>query len=139
MLEKAKELGFVPYVGDGTAIPNQLSAKAVTPFVLKVLDLSLEPSAPQGSPYERTYALGGTEIGWKEVSNVFAQAFHKKGIVKSPEARSVSPKEAGEGEIPMLMSHDTRFIGPRAEKMGFKYEKPTLLEFVRNGGDVMPL
>lgn len=139
MWEKAKELGFVPYVGDGTAITNQIHVDAITPFMLKVLGLSLEPSAPQGSPYERTYVIGGTDIPWKDVSDIFAKAFHAKGIIGSPEARSVTLEEAGEGEIPMLMSHDMRFIGPRAERLGYKYEEPDLLTWVKDGGDVIPL
>ena len=139
MWEKATELGFVPYVGNGTAIANQLHVAVVSPFVLKLLDLALQPSAPQGSQYERTYAIGGTEIPWKDVSDVFAKALHAKGIIDSPEPRSVSLKEAGEGEMPMLMSHDMRFIGPRAERLGYEYDEPTLLEWVQSGGDVIPI
>jgi hypothetical protein len=139
MWEKAKELGFVPYIGDGTAITNQLHVNAITPFMLKLLDLSLQPDAPQSSPFDRTYALGGTEIPWKDVSDVFAKAFHAKGITDSPEPKSVTLESAGEGEIPMLMSHDMRFIGPRAERLGYRYEEPDLLEWVKNGGDVISL
>ena len=139
MWEKAKELGFIPYVGDGTAIANQLHVLVVSPFVLRLLDLALQPSAPQGTQYERTFAIGGTEIPWKDVSAVFAKTLHAKGIIDSPKPRSVSLEEAGEGEMPMLMSHDMRFIGPRAERLGYKYDQPTFLEYVQNGGDVIPI
>jgi hypothetical protein len=139
MWQKAKEFGFVPYVGSGSAIANQLHVKVITPFVLKMLDLSLKPDAPQGSAYERTYAIGGTEIEWKDVSNVFAKAFYAKGIIDSPEATSIRLENAGDGELPELMARDMRFVGPRAERLGYKYDEPDLLSYVKQGGDVIPL
>ncbi|TAQ84489.1 hypothetical protein B7494_g7180 [Chlorociboria aeruginascens] len=106
MYQKAKELGFIPYIGDGTAIANQIHVDAVTHFMLKVLDLSLKPSAPQGSQYERAFFIGGPDIAWREVSETFAKAFHAKGIIASPNFRSVSLAEAGESPLPTLMSHE---------------------------------
>ena len=139
MYQTAKELGFIPYIGYGTAIANQIHVDAVTSFMLKVLDLSLEPSAPQGSQYERTFSIGGPDIAWKEVAEVFAKAFHAKGIIASPDYRSVSIADAGETGISGVMSHDMRFISPRAERLGYKYVQPDLPEYVRNGGDVVSL
>ncbi len=136
---KGKELGFIPYIGNGTAIANLIHVDAVVSFTLKVLDLSLEPSAPQGSSYERTFIIGGPDITWKEVAEVFAKAFHAKGVIASPDSRSVSLAEAGQSGITDVMSHDMRFISPRAERLGYKYDQPDLSEYVRNGGDVVSL
>jgi nucleoside-diphosphate-sugar epimerase len=139
MYQKAKELGFIPNIGNGTAITNLIHVNAVTSFMLKVLDLSLEPSALQGSQYERTFFIGEPDIAWKEAAEVFAKAFHAKGIIALPDYRSVSLAEAGEGGTQGLMSHDMRFISPRAERLGYKYVQPDLPEYVRNGGDVVSL
>lgn len=139
MYQKAKELGFVPYVGDGTAIVNLIHVDAVTSFVLKILDLSQEPSAPQGSQYERTFFIGGPDIAWKEVSQAFAKAFHAKGIIASADTRSVSLAEAGEPGIQGIMSREMLFVGPRAQRLGYKYTQPDLPGYVRNGGDVASL
>lgn len=70
---------------------------------------------------------------------MFAKAFHAKAIINSPEPKSVTLENAGEGAIPMLMSHDMRLIGPRAERLDYKNKEPDLLEWVKNGGDVIPM
>jgi hypothetical protein len=136
MYQKVKELGFVPYIGAGTTIFNSLHVNAISPFVLQMLALALSESTPQGSVYERCYLIGGKEMNWKEASNGFARVFHAKGIVPSPEAKSVRREEAGEGEIPFLMASDMRFVSKRAERLGYKNDEMDLLQFLEGGGDV---
>jgi len=51
----------------------------------------------------------------------------------------VSLAEAGEGGVSGLMAQEMRFISPRAERLGYKYDQPDLPEYVRNGGDVVSL
>ncbi|OAP56050.1 hypothetical protein AYL99_09229 [Fonsecaea erecta] len=128
--EKAKELGFVPYVGEGSAIFNCLHVNAIAPFMLKVLDLTLREDTPQGSVYERCFVIGGPEIAWKDASAAFAKALYADGIVSSPQARSVTREEAGEGELPMLMSSSVKFVSRRAEKLGYQHNEVGLVEFL---------
>lgn len=137
--KKAKELGFVPYTGSGTAITNLVHIDAFISFLPKVIDLSLEPSAPQGSQYERTFIAGGPPITWKDASEAFAKAYHAKGIIASPGVRSVSIAEGGEGPVAYLMSQEMLFVSPRAERLGYKYVQPSLPEYVANGGDLAAL
>jgi len=137
MLEKAKELGFIPYVGEGTAITNALHVKDVTRFMLLVLALSLRET-PQNSVYERCYIIGGQELPWKTVAHAFAKAMHVKGLVKTPEAKKVKLEDAGEGEIPMLMASDMRFISQRAERLGYQVKEGGLLDFLAEGKDIFP-
>jgi len=136
MYQKAKEIGFIPYIGNGTAIANFIHVKAVTSFTLKLLDLSQEPSSPQGSSYERTFIIGGPDITWKGAAAAFSKAYHAKGLIASPEPRGVSFAEARGAGIQGIMSCDMRFISPRAERLGYKYDQPDLLQYVRTGGDV---
>ena len=69
---------------------------------------------------------------------MYSKAYHAKGLIASPDTRSLSLAEAGQG-VAGLMSYDMRFISPRAERLGYKYDQPSLPEFVRNGGDVASL
>ena len=126
--EKAKELGFVPYVGDGSSTFNSLHVKAVTPFMMLVLDLALREEIPQESVYERCFLIGRKELLWKVASNAFARALHAEGLASSPEAQSVTQEGAGQGELPMLMASNMRFVSPRAEKLGYKNEEMDLVE-----------
>jgi nucleoside-diphosphate-sugar epimerase len=132
MREKTKELGFVPYVGEGSTIFNVIHVNAIAPFVLLMLDLALKEEKPNGSVYERCYIIGGQEVAWKEVAEIFARVFHARGLVASPEPKSVELSDAGEGEIPMLMASSVKFISPRAEALGYKHEYEGLEEFLVN-------
>jgi hypothetical protein len=136
MQEKAKELGFIPYVGEGSAIFNALHVKDVTPFVIQLLALSLREDSPQGSVYERCFIIGGQEVPWKAASNAFAQALHARGLVESPTAKRVTLENAGKGEIPMLMASNMRFVSHRAERLGFQNKEAGLVEFLGQGNDI---
>jgi nucleoside-diphosphate-sugar epimerase len=138
MHEKALELGFVPYIGDGTALANSIHANSAVTFVLRILELALKDNESKGSVYERAYFIGGKETAWKDMANAFAKVFEENGIVKEGVARSVGLEEAGEGEIPMLMARDMRFVGPRAISLGYRNTDPGLEDFIREGGDIFP-
>jgi nucleoside-diphosphate-sugar epimerase len=137
---KVKELGFVPYIGAGTAITNALHVNTTVDFTLLVLAQSLKEDQPQGSVYERVYFIGGKEAPWKDVANWFAKAFFAAGVSKEDKARSVSVEEAGEGEIPMLMSRDMKFISPRAQELGFRGNDNSdqFKEFLSVRADIFP-
>ncbi|KAF3917697.1 hypothetical protein AA313_de0209932 [Arthrobotrys entomopaga] len=131
MYEKAKELGFVPYIGEGTAISNGLHTKDVSRFVLTLIPKALQGKA-EGSVYERLYILNGADGPWHVVSNAFAKFFYARGFINTPEAKSVSLDQAGGGEIPMLMAMDMRVVGPRAGKVGHRNEELSLLDFLES-------
>lgn len=109
-------------------------------FTLLVLAQSLKEDQPQGSVYERVYFIGGKEAPWKDVANWFAKAFFAAGVSKEDKARSVSVEEAGEGEIPMLMSRDMKFISPRAQELGFRGNDNSdqFKEFLSVRADIFP-
>ncbi|KAK4941151.1 hypothetical protein LTR10_018824 [Elasticomyces elasticus] len=129
--EKAQELGFVPYVGDGSAIFNCLHVKAITPFMLLLLGLALQEDKSQRSVYERCFIIGGQEMPWKAASEAFAKSLHAEGVIPSPEARSVKLEEAGGGELPMLMASNMRLTSPRAQRLGYKNEEVSLEEYLK--------
>jgi nucleoside-diphosphate-sugar epimerase len=128
--EKAQELGFVPYIGEGSARFNSLHVGAITPFMLKVLELALREESPQGTVHERCYAIGGKETPYKDIAAAYAKLFHAQGVIPQPEARSVSLEEAGVGELPMLMASDMRFVSNRAEALGYKNDEISLLDYL---------
>ncbi len=121
----------MPYVGEGSALFNSLHVAAITPFLLKVLDLALQGKSPRASVYERCYLIGGQEVGYKETAEAFAKLFYGEGVISSPHAKSVSLKEAGEGELPMLMASNMRFVSNRANALGYKHQEPSLVEYLR--------
>jgi len=135
MQEKVKELGFVPYVGEGSAIVNAIHVKDVTRFMLLLLALSLREN-PQNSVYERCFIIGGLGEPWKDVADAFAKALHAKGLTKSAEAKRVDLKDAGEGEIPMLMASDMMLAFDRAERLGFQRKEAGLTDFLAEGKDL---
>ena len=120
----------MPYVGEGTAIFNSLHVGAITPFLLKLLNLALQEQGPQGSVYERCYLIGGRETGYKKVAEAFAKLFYWEGVISTPQAKSVSLEEAGKGELPMLMANEMRFVSNRAKALGYKHEEPDLIKYL---------
>lgn len=129
--EKAQELGFVPYVGEGSAIFNCLHVKAITPFMLLLLELALRGDSQKESVYERCFLIGGQEVPWKATSEAFARSLHAEGVISSPEARSVTLETAGGGELPMLMASNIRFVSPRSQRLGYKHEEVSLKEYLK--------
>ncbi|MCJ1386941.1 hypothetical protein MMC17_010070 [Xylographa soralifera] len=150
MTLKAKELGFVPYVGPGSSLFNTVSApyastptlsqslahgvqihvRDIAPFVLKVLERAMT-GGPEGSVYSRCYILGSNDHTWKEVSTAFAKVFHARGLIAAPEAKSIRREEGGEGEIVDLMAGNVNIKCDRAVALGFKPVQPTLLEHLQ--------
>jgi nucleoside-diphosphate-sugar epimerase len=84
---QAEELGFVPYIGEGSSILQSLHVEDFPPFVLKVVDEALKNPEPTGSLYSRFYIVTSQETAWKDASNAFAKLFHAQGVVSSPEAK----------------------------------------------------
>jgi nucleoside-diphosphate-sugar epimerase len=76
MYEKAKELGFIPYVGEGTAIFNALHVKDIARFMLLVLSKALEEGV-KGSVYERCFITGGEDMQSKTAAEGFAKALQR--------------------------------------------------------------
>ncbi|KIW16120.1 hypothetical protein PV08_06171 [Exophiala spinifera] len=128
--EKAEELGFVPYVGEGSAVFNCLHVNAIAPFMLLVLDAAIHDASPRGSVYERCFLISGQKISWKDTAAAFAKSLHAEGVIVSPEARSVTLEEAGGGELPMLMASNMSFVLPRSERLGYKHEELGIVEYL---------
>ncbi|KAE9365195.1 NAD(P)-binding protein, partial [Stipitochalara longipes BDJ] len=127
---QAEQLGFVPYVGEGSSLFQSLHVEDFPPFVLQVLDESLKTDTPKESVYARCYIASSQSTPWKLVSPAFARLLHAQGIVDSPEARSVPLEEAGEGELPNLQAGSMLFKNERAKRLGFKPVKEDVLEFL---------
>jgi nucleoside-diphosphate-sugar epimerase len=127
---QAQQLGFVPYVGEGSSLFQSLHVEDFPPFVLKVLDEALKTDEPKESAYARCYIVSSQPTPWKVVSAAFAKLLHAQGVVNSPEARSVPLEEAGEGELPNLQAGSMLFTNERAKRLGFKPVKEDVVEFL---------
>ncbi|KAE8444729.1 hypothetical protein EG329_014289 [Mollisiaceae sp. DMI_Dod_QoI] len=129
---QAEQLGFVPYVGEGSSLFQSLHVEDFPPFVLKVVDEALKTDEPEGSVYSRCYIVSSQPTSWKETSTAFAKLLHAQGVIASPKPRSVKLEEAGEGELPNLQAGSMLFKNDRAKKLGFKPVKESVLEYLEN-------
>jgi nucleoside-diphosphate-sugar epimerase len=130
---QAEEIGFVPYIGEGSSLFQSLHAEDFPPFMLKVVDEALKNPEPTGSVYSRFYIITSQELTWKETSTAFAKLFHAQGIVSSPEAKSVPLAEAGSGELPDLLQGGSMLLkNDRAKRLGWKPVKEGLVEFLED-------
>jgi hypothetical protein len=110
---------------------EKLHVLDVIPFVLKVLNLAMSEDTPQGSVFERCYIIGANEDKWKDVSGVFAENLHARGIISSPKPKSVTLEGSGGGEISGLMASDMFLKYDRATKLGYKPTQESLLEHLK--------
>ncbi|KAF4972707.1 hypothetical protein FSARC_772 [Fusarium sarcochroum] len=123
----AKPLGYVPYVGDGTAILSTCHVLDLVDFLVKVSDVAAEGPA-QGTAYSRYYVLETSRVAWKNLATELAKVMHARGIFQSPESKSVPFEQAGEGEVKHLVAANMLIKGDRAAALGFKPRHPGILE-----------
>ncbi|KAF5003993.1 hypothetical protein FDECE_9493 [Fusarium decemcellulare] len=122
----AKPLGYVPYVGDGTAVLSTCHILDLVGFLVKISDLAAKGPA-QGTPYSRYYMLETSRVSWKDLASELAKAMHSRGILSNPEPKNVPFELAGEGEVKHLVAANMLVKGDRAAAMGFKPQHPSIL------------
>ena len=141
----AKSLGYVPYVGDGSAVLStvgyarfinprfktnhmvQVHLMDVVPFLLKLIERAASGPA-EGSVYSRWYNLETQRVSWKALATELAKVMHAKGLVQSPEPRKVSMEEAGNGEVQHLVAANMLLVGNRAATAGFSPSHSSILQ-----------
>ena len=134
---QAEEVGFVPYVGEGSGIFPNIHVEDFPPLVIKVVEEALKTPEPTGSVYSRCYFATSQETSWKETSTMFAKLLHAQGVVSSPEPRSVPLEEAGSGELPNLQAGSMLLKNDRAKRLGYKPVKEGVLEFLQKELEVL--
>ncbi|KAJ9609847.1 hypothetical protein H2200_006176 [Cladophialophora chaetospira] len=123
----AKQHGFVPYVGDGTAVASAVHVADAVPFLSKIVSIA-GTEKPTGSAYSRYYILHGERVAWKDLSVALAKVLYAKGTVSEPEPKSVPAAEAGEGEVGVLIASNMLVKGDRAARLGFKVTHRSILD-----------
>ncbi|KAI0485307.1 hypothetical protein GGR56DRAFT_681511 [Xylariaceae sp. FL0804] len=124
----AKPLGFVPYVGDGTAVAATVHVLDGVQFVADLVTHAAAATADahqQGSAESRYYIVSGGQVAWRDLASELAGVLHRAGAVASPEPRSVSPEQA------FLPARNMLVRGDRAARMCFRPRQPSILESVR--------
>jgi hypothetical protein len=96
---------------------------------MRILDLAVTQEVT-GSAESRYYLVYGERVAWKDLATVLAKTLHKKGVFPTPEPRSVSIEQAGEGEIPKLLGSNMLMQGDRAAALGFKPTARSILEHI---------
>lgn len=96
-----------------------------------MLEFSLSDE-PKGSVYERCYIIGSQNDPFKDICAAFARIFHAKGIVSSPEAKSITLAETSDlaSRIWRVISSSVLVKNERAVKLGYKATQPSWLESV---------
>lgn len=123
----AKPLGYVPYVGDGSAVLATAHVVEVVSFLVKIIERAAE-GPTEGSVYSRWYNIQTARVSWKDLATELAKVMFKKGIFKSSEPKSVAIDQAGEGEVKYLVGSNMLMEGPRAAQMGHKPTHPSILQ-----------
>lgn len=129
---QAEELGFVPYIGDGSAIFETLHVADFPPFVLNVLAEAFQTPDPTGSVYSRCYFATSQGNTYKDISTAFAKLLCAEGVVNSPFPKSVPIEEAGSGEMPNLQASNMLLRNDRAIKLGWKPVQEGILEYLQS-------
>ncbi|KAF5264504.1 hypothetical protein FOXYS1_4717 [Fusarium oxysporum] len=134
----AKPLGYVPYVGDGTAVISTCHILDLVDFLVKISDVAAHGPA-EGSPYSRFYMLETSRVAWKDLATELAKMMHARGIFSSPEPESVEFEQAGEGEVKYLVGSNMLMKGDRAAAMGFRAKHPSILTQIHEDLKELPI
>ncbi|KAG9906208.1 NAD(P)-binding protein, partial [Aureobasidium melanogenum] len=123
----AKPLGYVPYVGDGTAVLSTTHLLDLIDFLVRISEVAARGPA-QGTSYSRYYMVETSRVQWKDMATELAKVMHARGIFSSSEPKNVSIDEAGDGEVKHLVAANMLMKGDRAAAMGFKPRQNSILE-----------
>ncbi|THH01273.1 hypothetical protein EW145_g6946 [Phellinidium pouzarii] len=99
LLESSKVQPYrrVHYVGEGTNINALININDLIEAYLLIFKFALDAGHTllPSNPYARYYNASAIPVAWKDLTRALAGAFHKKGLVNSPEPISVSYEDAG--------------------------------------------
>jgi nucleoside-diphosphate-sugar epimerase len=124
----AKAAGYMPYVGDGSAVVAVTHVVDAVNFLVRLVERAAAAPAT-GSAYSRWYnVLTEERVSWKDIAMELARVLEKKGVVWEREARSVSLEEAGEGPFKYIIASNLLMQGPNAAKIGFMPSQPGIVE-----------
>ncbi|KAF4450049.1 hypothetical protein F53441_6754 [Fusarium austroafricanum] len=138
IIGNAKPLGFVPYVGEGTAVVATAHVLDVVSFLIKISDLAAQGPA-EGSPYSRFYIVETSRVTWKDLATELAKVMHKRGIFSTDKPKSVLFEQAGEGEVKYLVGSNMLLKGDRAAVMGYKPQYPSILKQIHEDLKELPI
>ena len=96
-LENVTELGFSPYIGDGTAIYRSVHVDDVVELMMLVFQKALDTwdSYKPEDVYKHFYVAVDEVHTTKPVAEAFGQLLYRRGKIASPAARKVPYEEAG--------------------------------------------
>lgn len=127
IISNAKSIGYVPYVGEGTAVVSTAHILDVVPFIVKIAETAGAGPA-EGTAESRFYMLETARVQWKDLAAELAKVMHGKGIFESEEAKAVAIEDAGKTEVKYLVAANMLIQGDRAKRMGFKADHPSILQ-----------
>ena len=133
LTENARGLGYVPYVGDGSAVVSTTHVLDVVRFLVAVAEQAAAAAPPADravAAYERYYMLETQRLPWKAVAAALAAVLHREAPARFPSAEPRPVPEFGDaaGGAKLLLAANMLFRGPRAEAMGFRAEGRSMLD-----------
>ncbi|KAI0198139.1 hypothetical protein F4808DRAFT_473087 [Astrocystis sublimbata] len=122
IIGNAKPLGYVPYVGEGTALLSTVHVVDVVNFLVTITELAAASSSAKGTAYERYYIIETARVAWKDLATRLADALHREDpkTFPSSEPKQVAFEEAGQGEVKHLVAANMLVEGPRARRAGYQ-------------------
>ncbi|KAI0811651.1 hypothetical protein GGR55DRAFT_80357 [Xylaria sp. FL0064] len=118
----AKPLGYVPYVGEGTALLSTVHVVDLVNFLVTITELAASSSSAEGTAYERYYIVETARVAWKDLATELAKVVHREDpkTFPSSEPKQVPFEEAGQGEAKHLIAANMLVEGVRARRAGYQ-------------------
>ncbi|KAI0430383.1 hypothetical protein F5Y09DRAFT_331072 [Xylaria sp. FL1042] len=122
ILGNAKPVGYIPYVGEGTALLSTVHVVDLVNFLVTIIELAASSSSAEGTAYERYYIVETARVAWKDLATELAKVVHRENpkIFPSSEPKQVTFEDAGQGEAKHLIGANMLVEGPRARRAGYQ-------------------
>ena len=97
MMDNVANLGFSPYVGDGTAVFRTVHVDDVVEIMILVFQKALDTwdSYQSEDVYSHFYLCVDETVEWKDVALAFAGVAYRTGRISAPIVKSVQYEDAG--------------------------------------------
>ncbi|EJD45662.1 NAD(P)-binding protein [Auricularia subglabra TFB-10046 SS5] len=123
IIDMALKTGQAVKIGDGSATWDNIHIDDLLDFYELLLKhvLSTESRAAKISPFAKFYIVVSDKHRWGELTEVLAKALHERGLVPTPEVKSITLEEANKlHSFAIAVCTNSLGISTRAKALGWK-------------------
>jgi nucleoside-diphosphate-sugar epimerase len=126
IIRTAVEKKQAVYLGKGSNRWNNVHIDDLADLYILVLQHALQNKSTV-IPEEEYYWGSVNDHAWGDIARLAGQILHKRGLVNTPEAKSVTKEELTE-EFLVYVGHNSRSVANRGTKLGWKPHRKTIEE-----------